>query len=160
MNKNDNIIVAQCCFKGAIDLAVANKITVEQVFELTQQWTDDIIKSYGNESKTTVVKSDGKPNFQPKDNYKKTTNGNKATVKNPDAPVSDKQLWLLKKLVGELPADQQNGFAGLIKDNMKMGLASSLIGEMQEIIDGQKPVAKPMDEVKKDSDGTPLEAPF
>lgn len=160
MNKNDNIIVAQCCFKGAIDLAVANKITVEQVFELTQQWTDDIIKSYGNESKTTVVKKDGKPNYQPKDNYQKTTNGNKATVKNPDAPVSEKQLWLLNKLVGELPADQQNGFAGLIKENMKMGLASSLITEMKEIIDGQKPVAKPMDEVKKDSDGTPLEAPF
>ena len=160
MIKNDNIIVAQCCFKGAIDLAVANKITVEQVFALTQQWTDDIIKSYGNDSKTTVVKSDGKPSYQPKKNYKKTTNGKSATVKNPDAPVTDKQLWLLNKLVGELPADQQAGFAGLIKDSMKMGLASSLIGEMQEIIDNAKPVAKPMDEVKKDSNGAPTEAPF
>lgn len=156
----DNMIVAQCCFKGAIDLAVANKITVEQVFELTQEWTNNIISTYGNEQKTTVVKSDGKPSYQPKDNYKKTTNGKSATVKNPDAPVSDKQLWLLNKLVGELPADQQNGFAGLIKDNMKMGLASSMISEMKEIIDGQKPSAKPMDEVKKDSDGVPTEAPF
>ncbi|QDP67398.1 MAG: hypothetical protein Unbinned6224contig1003_22 [Prokaryotic dsDNA virus sp.] len=160
MIKNDNIIVAQCCFKGAIDLAVANKITVEEVFTLTQRWTDDIIKSYGNDSKTTVVKSDGKPSFQPKDNYKKTTNGKSPTVKNPDAPVSEKQLWLLNKLVGELPADQQNGFTGLIKDNMKMGLASSLIEEMKTIIDGQKPEAKPMEQVKKDSDGAPTEAPF
>ena len=156
----DNMIVAQCCFKGAIDLAVANKITVEQVFELTQEWTNSIISTYGNEQKTTVVKSDGKPSFQPKDNYKKTTNGKNATVKNPDAPVSDKQLWLLNKLVGELPADQQAGFVGLIKSNMKMGLASSLISEMKEIIDGNKPEAKPMDEVKKDSNGVPTEAPF
>lgn len=149
--KNDEIIVAQCCFKGAIDLAVANKITVEEINDWTTTFTEAIISKYGN--KVSVVQSDAKPVFKPKDNYKKTNNG-KATVKNPDATVTDKQLWLLNKLVAELPAEQQNGFAGLIKDNMKMGLASSLIGEMQEIIDGQKPVARPVEEIADN------EAPF
>jgi len=149
--KNDEIIVAQCCFKGAIDLAVANKITVEEINDWTTTFTEAIISKYGN--KVSVVQSDAKPVFQPRDNYKKTNNS-KATVKNPDATVSEKQLWLLNKLVSELPADQQNGFAGLIKSNMKMGLASSLIKEMQEIIDGQKPVARPLEEIADN------EAPF
>ena len=43
----DNLIVAQCCFKGAIDLAVANKITVDEIPELTTQLTEHIINNFG-----------------------------------------------------------------------------------------------------------------
>lgn len=64
----DNLIVAQCCFKGAIDLAVANKITVEEINDMTATFTEAILGKYGN-GMVTQVETPAKPVF----NLRKTT---------------------------------------------------------------------------------------
>jgi hypothetical protein len=140
----DNLIVAQCAFKGAIDLAVANKITVEEINNVTLQFADAMINVYGNGTSTAVTPSaPAKPVYKPADNYKPAKTANKdAKPANPKAPASDKQKNFIISLIKELPLAQQDGYNQLVTPNMNMGVASDLITKLKETIDGNVPQAK------------------
>jgi hypothetical protein len=149
----DNLIVAQCAFKGAIDLAVANKITVEQVNEMTITFANAMIKEYGN-GNITQPSTPAKPVFTPKDNYKKAKGDTNKGAKpaNPKAPASEKQKGFIMSLIKELPLSEQDGYKTLVTPSMNMGVASDMITELKQKIDGQQPVAR--------ENTPPEEAPF
>lgn len=149
----DNLIVAQCAFKGAIDLAVANKITVEQVNAVTKQFADAMINNYGN-GKAIEASAPAKPVYKPAENYKqaKNTDSKNAKPSNPKAPASDKQKNFIISLIKELPLSEQEGYKKLVTPNMNMGVASDLITKLKEAIDGNAPKAR--------ENTMPDEAPF
>ena len=144
----DNLIVAQCCFKGAIDLAVANKIETEEVMKLTQLFTDFILGEYGGGT-TAVVPA--KPVFKPKENYAKADN-NAPKIANPNSDASEKQIGFIKSLIAELPLSEQDAFKQLISGKVNKGTASGLINQLKAKIDENEPVAR--------TNTAPEEAPF
>jgi hypothetical protein len=147
----DNLIVAQCAFKGAIDLAVANKITVEQVNDMTIQFAEAMINKYGNGM--VQASAPAKPVMKPADNYKQANKGTKeAKPANPKAPASDKQKNFIMSLIKEVPLAEQDGYKQLVTPNMNMGVASDLITQLKDKIDNAKPVAR--------EHVAPEEAPF
>ena len=145
----DNLIVAQCCFKGAIDLAVANKITVDEIPELTTKLTEHIINNFGGGTSAVVP---AKPVFKPKENYAKANNNSTPKIANPNEDASEKQIGFIKSLISELPLSEQDAFKQLIAGKVNKGTASGLINQLKEKIDENEPVAK--------TDTTPEEAPF
>ena len=145
----DNLIVAQCCFKGAIDLAVANKITVDEIPELTTKLTEHIINNFGGGTSAVVP---AKPVFKPKENYAKANNNSTPKIANPNEDASEKQIGFIKSLICELPLSEQDDFKQLIAGKVNKGTASGLINQLKEKIDENEPVAK--------TDTTPEEAPF
>tara|TARA_R100001460_G_scaffold102959_1_gene147910 strand:- start:8169 stop:8615 length:447 start_codon:yes stop_codon:yes gene_type:complete len=145
----DNLIVAQCCFKGAIDLAVANKITVDEIPELTTQLTKHIINNFGGGTSAVVP---AKPVFKPKENYAKANNNSTPKIANPSEDASEKQIGFIKSLISELPLSEQDAYKQLIAGKVNKGTASGLINQLKEKIDENEPVAK--------TNTAPEEAPF
>jgi len=145
----DNLIVAQCCFKGAIDLAVANKITVDEIPELTTKLTQHIINNFGGGTSAVVP---AKPVFKPKENYAKANNNSTPKIANPNEDASEKQIGFIKSLISELPISEQDAFKQLIAGKVNKGTASGLINQLKAKIDENEPVAK--------TDTAPQEAPF
>lgn len=145
----DNLIVAQCCFKGAIDLAVANKITVDEIPELTTKLTEHIINNFGGGTSAVVP---AKPVFKPKENYAKANNNSTPKIANPNEDASEKQIGFIKSLISELPLSEQDAFKQLIAGKVNKGTASGLINQLKAKIDENEPVAK--------TDTAPQEAPF
>jgi len=145
----DNLIVAQCCFKGAIDLAVSNKITVEEIPELTTKLTEHIINNFGGGTSAVVP---AKPVFKPKENYAKANNNSTPKIANPSEDASEKQIGFIKSLISELPLSEQDAYKQLIAGKVNKGTASGLINQLKEKIDENEPVAK--------TNTTPEEAPF
>jgi hypothetical protein len=120
----DNLIVAQCCFKGAIDLAIANRISTEEINKLTKVWTDFIIAEYGGGT-TAVVPA--KPVFQPKENYKGNSD-KKPKIANPNDDASEAQLKYINSLI-------KSG-------QVTKGVAHGLIEQLKGKIDDNEPVAR------------------
>jgi len=145
----DNLIVAQCCFKGAIDLAVANKITVDEINEVTKQFTENIINNWGG-GITAVVPA--KPTFNPNANWGKAKANTPAKIQNPNADASEKQIGYIKSLIAELPVSEQSVYTDLLKGKVNKGTASAMIEKLKGIIDDNAPKPK--------LDTTPDEAPF
>ena len=145
----DNLIVAQCCFKGAIDLAVSNKITVDEIPEMTTKLTQHIINNFGG-GVTAVVPA--QPVFKPKENYVKANNNSTPKIANPSEDASDKQIGFIKSLIAELPVSEQDAYKQLIAGKVNKGTASGLINQLKEKIDENEPVAR--------TDTSPSEAPF
>ena len=145
----DNLIVAQCCFKGAIDLAVANKITVDEIPELTTKLTEHIINNFGGGTSAVVP---AKPVFKPKENYAKANNNSTPKIANPNEDAAEKQIGFIKSLISELPLSEQDAFKQLIAGKVNKGTASGLINQLKAKIDENEPVAK--------TDTAPQEAPF
>jgi len=137
----DNLIVAQCCFKGAIDLAVANKITVEEINDMTATFTEAILGKYGN-GMVTQVETPAKPVFQPKKNYNNANSG-KPKIGNPNEDASEKQLSFIKSLIKEVPASEQDAFNQLLNGKVTKGIASGMIEQLKQKVDENvPPVAK------------------
>lgn len=145
----DNLIVAQCCFKGAIDLAVANKITVDEIPELTTKLTEHIINNFGGGTSAVVP---AKPVFKPKENYAKANNNSTPKIANPNEDASEKQIGFIKSLISELPLSEQDAYKQLISGKINMGTANGLIDQLKARVDENKPVAK--------TNTVPEEAPF
>jgi hypothetical protein len=134
----DNLIVAQCCFKGAIDLAIANRISTEEINKLTKVWTDFIIAEYGGGT-TAVVPA--KPVFQPKENYKGNSD-KKPKIANPNDDASEAQLKYINNLIKELPLSEQDAFKQLVSGQVTKGVAHGLIEQLKGKIDDNEPVAR------------------
>ena len=152
MSNKDKLIVSQVAFKGAIDLAVAGKIAVEEILDTTNEFTTAIWSSYGTaEFKGTPVKrtwSSDKPT------YNKSSGGGKKLA-------SEKSLDYLESLISKLPTDQRKGYLDMLDGEMTQTVASAMIEKLKEAPDSNsaskeelEKMARPIEDIKPD------EAPF
>ena len=115
----DKAIIAQVAFKGAVDLAVEDKIQVSDILDFTHKYADALWDSYGFES---INDSGG--------NY--SGGGG-------DRPASDKQKSFVSSLFSKLTIQQQNQYRDKVNTgSMSIADASEFIQSFQELIEKNK----------------------
>tara|TARA_R100000278_G_scaffold119280_1_gene100574 strand:- start:38 stop:430 length:393 start_codon:yes stop_codon:yes gene_type:complete len=115
----DRAIVAQCAFKGAIDLCVAEKIQMSEIMDYTYKYADAMWDKYGFESSY----DSGSNNYS----------GGK------DRPASDKQKSFVSSLFNKLTIQQQQQYKDKVDTNsMTISDASDFIQTFQDLIEKNK----------------------
>ena len=115
----DKAIVAQVAFKGAIDLAVADKIQISEIIDFTNKYADAIWDRYG---------------FGDYESFRKE----KGAVTS-DRPASDKQKSFVSSLFNKLTIQQQQQYKDKVDTNsMTISAASDFIQTFQDLIEKNK----------------------
>ena len=115
----DRAIVAQCAFKGAIELCVAEKIQMSEIMDYTYKYADAMWDKYGFESSY----DSGSSNYS----------GGK------DRQDSDKQKSFVSSLFNKLTIQQQQQYKDKVDTNsMTISDASDFIQTFQDLIEKNK----------------------
>ena len=115
----DRAIVAQCAFKGAIELCVAEKIQMSEIMDYTYKYADAMWDKYGFESYESFRKEKG--------------------AVTSDRPASDKQKSFVSSLFNKLTIQQQQQYKDKVDTNsMTISDASDFIQTFQDLIEKQK----------------------
>ena len=116
----DRAIVAQVAFKGAIDLAVADKIQMTEILDFTTKYADALWDTYGFESSYDSGKSNS---------YSGSS----------DRPASDKQKSFVSSLFNKLTIQQQQQNKDKVDTaSMTISDASDFIQTFQDLIEKNK----------------------
>ena len=116
----DRAIVAQCAFKGAIELCVAEKIQMSEIMDYTYKYADAMWDTYGFESSYDSGKSDS------------YSGGS-------DKPASDKQKSFISNLFNKLTLQQQQQYKDKVDTaSMTISDASDFIKTFQDLIEKNK----------------------
>lgn len=152
MANKDKLIVSQVAFKGAIDLAVAGKIPVEEIMVTTDDFTDAIWDSYGTaEYKATPVVKKTWSSERPKGS---TNSGGKKLA-------SVKSLDYLESLISKLPPAQRQTYLDMLDGSMTQTVASALIEKLKEAPDSNSATKEELEKMARPlKDTKPDEAPF
>lgn len=153
MSNKDKLIVSQVAFKGAIDLAVAGKIPVDEIMEMTNDFTTELWSNYGTaEFKGTPVKrtwSTDKPNY------------NKSSAGGGKKLASEKSLDYLESLISKLPVDQRKAYLDMLDGTMTQAVASAMIEKLKEAPDSNNTPKEELEKMARPlKDVGPDEAPF
>ena len=149
MANKDKLIVSQVAFKGAIDLAVAGKITVDEIINTTDEFTNAIWSNYGTaEFKGTPV-------------YKKTWSADKPKTSGGKKMASVKSLDYLESLITKLPVSQRQAYLDMLDGEMTQAVASGLIEKLKEAPDSNVATKEQLEDMARPIKDIPEnEAPF
>jgi len=150
MANKDKLIVSQVAFKGAIDLAVAGKIPVDEIISNTHEFANAIWTEYGTaEFKGTPV-------------YKKTWSADKPKASGGGKRLASvKSLDYLESLINKLPPAERQVYLDMLDGEMTQAVASSLIEKLKEAPDSNVATKEELEKLARPKeDIAENEAPF